>query len=442
MLDQEISFRLHFYQLDRASVLNRVRRLGAMASPFLRDFILDALRISSPEMQSDPYSGNDDLVEALYDHYERLLNARLEGDLAASFDQVLRKLADSNHDIRLLTSVGAIVMRSALKLTARQMMWRPFEFAKCGMAMGSLFSFDMSVALHLQIEQDRAALAARSKVIETEIDSFRREVGDVVASVDQVTNRLKTSTEAIHRASAETAIRSDSAAEAIADTSKAMGLSTKAVQELESSIKQIASEAASSARLSHNAVVSTEQSGKSVGQLGEALRNIDEIAQMIGKIAAQTNLLSLNATIEAARAGAAGRGFAIVAGEVKTLALQTEKATSSIKDILSGLRDAARATTNEMAQTSTSIRSLSDATVSVSAAVGEQRSAVFEIRAQIGTVAENTTRLRETLVALASSSTANVQETNAFVSVVADLNAKSQGLMRAFQKLEENLRAA
>ena len=164
MLDQEISFRLHFYQLDRASVLNRVRRLGAMASPFLRDFILDALRISSPEMQSDPYSGNDDLVEALYDHYERLLNARLEGDLAASFDQVLRKLADSNHDIRLLTSVGAIVMRSALKLTARQMMWRPFEFAKCGMAMGSLFSFDMSVALHLQIEQDRAALAARSKV--------------------------------------------------------------------------------------------------------------------------------------------------------------------------------------------------------------------------------------------------------------------------------------
>lgn len=71
--------------------------------------------------------------------------------------------------------------------------------------------------------------------------------------------------------------------------------------------------------------------------LSEALRQVSNVSQEIEAIAKQTRLLALNATIEAARAGDAGKGFGVVAGEVKALAQQTSNATSHIEGTVSEL---------------------------------------------------------------------------------------------------------
>ena len=82
----------------------------------------------------------------------------------------------------------------------------------------------------------------------------------------------------------------------------------------------------------------TEQLKEAMSRLGMRMQDIDKVLTVISDIADQTNLLALNAAIEAARAGEAGRGFAVVADEVRKLAEKTMTATKEVAAVLSGIR--------------------------------------------------------------------------------------------------------
>lgn len=93
-------------------------------------------------------------------------------------------------------------------------------------------------------------------------------------------------------------------------------------------------------------------SSKDVTDLSHKIEGIHGILQTIQGIAAQTNLLALNAAIEAARAGEQGRGFAVVADEVRNLASKTQQSTEEISNLISGLKDSTGQSINAMNQSS------------------------------------------------------------------------------------------
>jgi methyl-accepting chemotaxis protein len=163
-----------------------------------------------------------------------------------------------------------------------------------------------------------------------------------------------------------------------------------ATDKFASSAREIGSRVSTSVSLVGKAVDDTRRTDNAVSILSERSERIEQIVKLISDIAAQTNLLALNATIESARAGQAGRGFGVVASEVKTLAAQTARATEEIAAHVAQSQEATRDVVGAIKGVGSTIEQLHLIASAIAAAVEEQHAVAQEIARSVAEAAIGT----------------------------------------------------
>ena len=303
----------------------------------------------------------------------------------------------------------------------------------------------MAESERLRAEQERLradASAQRKQDMNRLADDFEHAVGTIIETVSRAAGNLESSAGTL----TATADRSQELARGVMMASGEASTNVQSVaaatEELSSSITEISRQVQTSARMAGEAVSQAQKTNARVGELAKAASSIGDIVALINGIAEQTNLLALNATIEAARAGEAGRGFAVVASEVKQLAEQTAKATGEISEQVGGMQAATSESVAAIEEIGSTISGLSEIASAIAASVEEQGTATQEISRNVQQAAHGTQKVSAGVTDVQRGASETGAASSEVLSAARSLAADSANLKQKVSAFLTSVRAA
>ncbi|MFW5451288.1 MAG: methyl-accepting chemotaxis protein [Methylophagaceae bacterium] len=290
-----------------------------------------------------------------------------------------------------------------------------------------------------------------------ELDSARKNVANLVKTLQNGVSQMDTATNnmaTISKQTVEGVLSQQSETSQVATAMNEMAASVQEVARTASGTAEAARNADDEAKAGKQVVLETIQSidnlAGEVEKAAETLHNLETdisdisaIVEVIRAITEQTNLLALNAAIEAARAGEHGRGFAVVADEVRTLAARTQSSTHEIEEMVNRLQAGAQAAVSVMNESRESAKMSVEKAASAGEALDtittmittmdEMSAAISSAANEQSTVAEDINRGIVNISQVAEHTAEGAQETSAAVDTISSLSVELQEAASKFK---------
>jgi methyl-accepting chemotaxis protein len=442
---KEISALLEEYQQTLAKLIENSKEIGELTTEMADS--ADAIMKVSSAMKADLLSDQQRLEsesDATIGETERLIvmlaagGFLLGGVLAVllgkgisrpmtTMCRAMRELAGGNFDV-VLPGLGR-------KDELGDMAGAVEEFK-----MQAIAKAERDAAAH--DAQNKASSAARRAELIRFADDFEAAVGAIVSNVSASAVQLESAAGTLTRTAETTQSLSSQVSGASEEASSNMQSVATATEELSASVDEIGRRVRESSQIAEAAVLQAQETDGRIGKLSRAAQQIGDVVKLITAIAEQTNLLALNATIEAARAGEAGRGFAVVASEVKSLASQTAKATDEISSHISGMQGATQESVAAIKEIGGTIGQISTIASTIASAVEQQSSATQEIARSVQSVAQGTQEAAASIMQVNRGATETGSASEEVLNSAQTLSAESTRLREELDRFMANIRAA
>ncbi|WP_417820643.1 methyl-accepting chemotaxis protein [Terasakiella sp.] len=291
-----------------------------------------------------------------------------------------------------------------------------------------------------QEEQEKRAAVERQEALFQIADDLEGRVKGSMKQISEVLNNLEQTATQMSSAADQTSAQSQAVSAATQQATANVDAVATAGSELSASISEISKQVAQSSQIAQEAVVEAHTTTGIVASLAQEVGHIENIVKLINNIAEQTNLLALNATIEAARAGEAGKGFAVVASEVKNLAQQTSKATEEISQQITKIQQQTNGAVDAIDGIEKTISSLNDYSSSIAAAVEEQSAATGEIAHNVEEASRGTQDVAHNIYGVAQAATQTGELANDVTVSANVVKDASQALRSNVQEFLDDIR--
>ncbi|MCD5978488.1 Methyl-accepting chemotaxis protein [Pseudomonas savastanoi pv. glycinea] len=362
--------------------------------------------------------------------------ALVERDVEARLQEMLLSIVGVALLVLVIISIVGVVLAGTLL--------RPLRLMKNNLDDIAAGEGDLTRRLAVTSQDELGDLASSFNRFVDKIHSLVSQIsgmtGQLTGLVGEVSSQAQRSEQAMERQRQETdqvatAINEMSAAaQEVAKSAQGASVAAQKTDEEGQSAKRVVD---GSIKLIHALVEDIRNSGSSLDSLQKDVSSIVSVLGVIRSIAEQTNLLALNAAIEAARAGEAGRGFAVVADEVRALASRTQQSTQEIQGMIDRLQKGTQTAVDAMRRSSeagdgTSVQA-NQAGSSLDA-IGELITTINTMNAQIASAAEEQTAVAEEI-------NRSVHQIASAVDTVADETRQSAQTSRSLNDLGQRLGA-
>jgi methyl-accepting chemotaxis protein len=215
--------------------------------------------------------------------------------------------------------------------------------------------------------------------------------------MEELSGRLDQTSREASTHSKDISIRIQSVSDEAERISNDVRATAASVEEMSATINEVSHNCQNESRAMKEVEERAAETEVMIGRLQTTSQEVGKIVDLINAIASQTNLLALNAAIEAASAGDAGKGFSVVASEVKQLSQKTANATAEITSQIQGIQAQSQDAAERIKLIATAIRSTTETSQSIAAAIEEQSATVLELSRSVQSSSGSVTTIADSV---------------------------------------------